>query len=116
MSRSLPVSAQGIQVEGTGPGVSNHAQIAGCHLFVTGAYAGHRIGGEKDPKRVGPSALQTGDMVDLVEVVPARGWTNLPDSQRPPLEAELIMRPLGGGGAGPTSPEERSARPSHTAG
>ena len=89
-----PTITRGIQVEGTGPGVSNYAQIAGYHLFVTEHYRGYRIGGEKDPEKVDPSALQSGEQVDLIGVREATGWSNLPASKRPPLEAELVMRPL----------------------
>ena len=89
-----PTITKGIQVEGTGPGVSNHAQIAGYHLFVTDRYRGYAIGGEKDPEKVDPSALQTGKQVDLIEVQAAEGWSNAPKSKRPLLEAELTMEPL----------------------
>jgi len=89
-----PTVTKGIQVEGTGPGVSNHAQIAGYHLFVTTGYTGYPIGGEKDAESVDPSALQGPDVLDWVELAPAQGWKNLPASHRPPLEAELTMRPL----------------------
>jgi predicted AlkP superfamily phosphohydrolase/phosphomutase len=92
-----PTVREGIQVEGTGPGVSNHAQIAGYHLFVTPGYEGYRVGGEKDTETVDPSALQGRDAVDWIEVGPARGWANLPDSTRPPMEAALTLRPLARG-------------------
>ena len=89
-----PTVTTGIQVEGTGPGVSNHAQLAGYHLFVSEGYVGHAIGGEKDIETVDPSALQGPDVLDWVDVVPANGWANVPASVKPPLEAELTMRPL----------------------
>jgi predicted AlkP superfamily phosphohydrolase/phosphomutase len=89
-----PTITKGIQVEGTGPGVSNYHQIAGYHLFVTEQFRGHPIGGEKDPEKVDPSALQTGAQADLVQIRPAEGWANAPQSAKPPLEAELVMRPL----------------------
>ena len=89
-----PTITKGIQVEGTGPGVSNHAQIAGYHLFVTEHYRGYRIGGEKDPEKVDPSALQSGRQVDLIKVEAAQGWSNAPESKEPLLEAELTMQPL----------------------
>jgi len=92
-----PTVVKGIQVEGTGPGVSNHAQIAGYHLFVTRGYAGYQMGGQEDPESVDPSALQGPDLLDWVDLAPAQGWRNLPPSQRPPLEAELIIRPLARG-------------------
>jgi predicted AlkP superfamily phosphohydrolase/phosphomutase len=89
--------SRGIQVEGTGPGVSNHAQIAGYHLFCTRGYRGYSIGGEKDTESVDPSALQEGDMVDWVETRSAQGWRNLPASELPPLEVKLVIRPLARG-------------------
>lgn len=89
-----PTITKGIQVEGTGPGVSNYAQIAGYHLFVTGHYQGYQIGGELDPEKVDPSALQSGEFVDAVRIVPATGWRNAPASARPLLEVELVMKPL----------------------
>ncbi|MFN2155455.1 MAG: alkaline phosphatase family protein [Anaerolineae bacterium] len=92
-----PTVQDGIQVEGTGPGVSNHAQIAGYHLFVTESYTGYRVGGERDTETVDPSALQGRDVVDWVEVGPAEGWANLPGSARPPLEVSLTVRPLARG-------------------
>jgi predicted AlkP superfamily phosphohydrolase/phosphomutase len=92
-----PTIRTGIQVEGTGPGVSNHAQIAGYHLFCTRDYQGHYIGGAKDTESVDPSALQEGNAIDWVEVRPAHGWRNTPESALPPLEVELILRPLARG-------------------
>ena len=89
-----PTITKGIQVEGTGPGVSNYHQVAGYHLFVTEQFRGHPIGGEKDPEKVDPSALQTGAQADLVQIKPAEGWANAPHSAKPPLEVELVMRPL----------------------
>jgi len=89
-----PTITRGIQVEGTGPGVSNYAQIAGYHLLVTDHFRGYLIGGEKDPERVDPSALQSGKQTDLVRVRPATGWQNAPASKRPPLEVPLTMQPL----------------------
>ena len=89
-----PTIEKGIQVEGSGPGVSNYHQLAGYHLFVTAQYRGYQIGGEKDPERVDPSALQTGDQVDRVRVVPAGKWQNAPASTRPLLEVELVIKPL----------------------
>ena len=89
-----PTVEKGIQVEGSGPGVSNYAQIAGYHLFVTEHYRGYHIGGEKDPEKVDPSALQTGEQVDLVKVQPASGWANAPESRKPLLEVQLTMKPL----------------------
>ncbi|MBC7234435.1 MAG: alkaline phosphatase family protein [Chloroflexi bacterium] len=92
-----PTIKKGIQVEGTGPGVSNYHQIAGYHLFVTEQYRGYPIGGEKDPEKVDPSALQSGRMVDPIQIKPAKGWANVPHSAKPALEAELVIRPLARG-------------------
>jgi predicted AlkP superfamily phosphohydrolase/phosphomutase len=92
-----PTVTAGIQVEGTGPGVSNHAQIAGYHLFVTPGFEGYPVGGEKDTESVDPSALQSGNAVDWIELKPASDWQNVPESQLDPLEAELVMRPLARG-------------------
>lgn len=89
-----PTIEKGIQVEGTGPGVSNYAQIAGYHLFVTDRYTGYEIGGEKDPEKVDPSALQSGDQVDLIALTPAEGWVHAPKSTQPALEVELTIQPL----------------------
>jgi predicted AlkP superfamily phosphohydrolase/phosphomutase len=92
-----PEVSGGIQVEGTGPGVSNYHQVAGYHLFVTDHYVGYAIGGEKDPESVDPSALQSGTFVDPIQVVAAKGWANPPESTQPLLEAELVIRPLARG-------------------
>ena len=89
-----PTVEQGVQVEGTGPGVSNYHQIAGYHLFVGGKWAPRPIGGQRDPESVDPSAVQKGRNVDPVEVRPAEGWANPPTSSRTPLEVELTIRPL----------------------
>jgi predicted AlkP superfamily phosphohydrolase/phosphomutase len=92
-----PTVKGGIQVEGTGPGVSNHAQIAGYHLFVTEGYSGYPVGGEIDAENVDPSTLRGREKLDLVDVVPAEGWENLPVGLQPPLETELVIRPLARG-------------------
>ncbi len=92
-----PTVKSGIQVEGTGPGVSNHHQIAGYHLFVGGKWAPRPIGGARDPETLDPSALQEGAPYDVVAIRPAAGWSNLPASARPPLEVELVLRPLARG-------------------
>jgi predicted AlkP superfamily phosphohydrolase/phosphomutase len=55
------------------------------------------MGGERDPESVDPSALQGPDLLDRVDLAPARGWSNLPSSQHPPLETDLIIRPLARG-------------------
>jgi hypothetical protein len=84
-------------VEGTGPGVSNHHQIAGYHLFVGGKWAPRPIGGDRDPETLDPSALQEGAPYDVVAIRPAEGWRNLPPSARTPLEVELVVRTLARG-------------------
>lgn len=89
-----PTVTNGVQVEGTGPGVSNHHQIAGYHLFTSGKWAPRPIGGDRDPETLDPSALQ-GDLdYDTVVTEPAKGWANLPSSDRPSLEVELVIKPL----------------------
>ncbi|HEV8635733.1 MAG TPA: alkaline phosphatase family protein, partial [Chloroflexota bacterium] len=80
-----PTLRDGVQVEGTGPGVSNHHQIAGYHLFVAGRWARRRLEGHRDPETLDPSALQMVRDVDPVELGPG------PDGTR---EAELVLRPL----------------------
>jgi predicted AlkP superfamily phosphohydrolase/phosphomutase len=87
----------GVQVEGTGPGVSNHHQIAGYHLFTGGKWAPRPIGGDRDPETLDPSALQDGAPYDVVALRPAVGWSHSPASARPPLEVELVLRPLARG-------------------
>lgn len=89
-----PTVSGGVQVEGTGPGVSNHHQIAGYHLFVGGKWAPRPIGGDRDPETLDPSALQEGAPYDVVAIRPAVGWANLPPSAQPPLEVALVIRPL----------------------
>ncbi len=92
-----PTMKSGVQVEGTGPGVSNHHQIAGYHLFVGGAWAPRPIGGDRDPETLDPSALQENAPYDLVALRPAQEWAHLPPSARPPLEVELSVKPLARG-------------------
>ena len=91
-----PTVTTGIQVEGTGPGVSNHHQVAGYHLFVSGKWTPRPIGGERDPETLDPSGLQTVSEVDPVTIgsVAGKGWTDLPDSTQPPREVELTIQPL----------------------
>ena len=94
-----PTVEKGVQVEGTGPGVSNYHQIAGYHLFVGGEWAARPIGGQRDPESLDPSALQGVRNVDPVEIesVEGRGWTNLPSSSQPPMEVTLNIRSLARG-------------------
>ena len=92
-----PTVTTGTQVEGTGPGVSNHHQIAGYHLFVGGKWAPRPIGGDRDPETLDPSARQEGAAYDLVRLQPATGWRNLPRSSQPPLEVDLVIKPLARG-------------------
>ena len=91
-----PTVTTGIQVEGTGPGVSNHHQVAGYHLFVSGKWTPRPIGGERDPETLDPSGLQDVSDIDpvTVESVDGKGWTDLPDSTQPPREVKLILQPL----------------------
>lgn len=94
-----PTITKGVQVEGTGPGVANHHQIAGYHLWVAGNWQPRPIGGGVDAEAVDPSTLQDGEIVDRVTLRPANSdqWSDLPDSTRPILEAELTVQPLARG-------------------
>lgn len=90
-----PYHETGIQIEGTGPGVSNHHQVAGYHLFVGGKWAPRPIGGQRDPEKLNPSALQDVRDIDpvTIESAEANGWIDLPNSTRPPCEVELTIHP-----------------------
>ncbi len=95
-----PTVKTGIQVEGTGPGVSNHHQIAGYHLFVAGRWAARPIGGQRDPETLDPSALQKIKHIDPVTIKPVdtSEWEGvLPDSNKPIQEVELTIQPLARG-------------------
>ncbi|OGG57222.1 MAG: hypothetical protein A3F84_04525 [Candidatus Handelsmanbacteria bacterium RIFCSPLOWO2_12_FULL_64_10] len=92
-----PTVRRGVQVEGTGPGVSNHHQVAGYHLFVGGKWAPRPLRGQRDPETLDPSALQTVREIDPVRIDPAQGWRRLPKSSRPPREVVLTIRPLARG-------------------
>ncbi|MFQ5809137.1 MAG: alkaline phosphatase family protein, partial [Armatimonadota bacterium] len=94
-----PTVTTGVQVEGTGPGVSNYHQIAGYHLFVAGRWVPRPIGGERDPETLDPSALQDvrkADPVTIEDVSPDE-WTDLPDSSQPPKTVSLTIQPLARG-------------------
>lgn len=80
-----PTVKESIQVEGTGPGVSNHHQIAGYHLWVAGKWTARPLEGHRDPETLDPSALQGGREVDPVELRPGKDGTR---------EAELTITPL----------------------
>jgi predicted AlkP superfamily phosphohydrolase/phosphomutase len=85
----------GVQVEGTGPGISNHAQIAGYHCFTVGRSGSEGASG--DSAEVDPSALRERlryDPVKLSGTNGTSGWANLPKSAREPLAAELPIQPL----------------------
>lgn len=95
-----PTVKTGIQVEGTGPGVSNHHQIAGYHLFVSGKWAPRPIGGQRDPETLDPSALQQVKHIDPVKIIQlnTKTWNGeLPESYKPLLEVELTIQPLARG-------------------
>ena len=95
-----PTVKTGIQVEGTGPGVSNHHQIAGYHLFVAGKWAPRPIGGQRDPETLDPSALQKIRHIDSVTIKPideSKWKGTLPQSNKPMLEVELTIQPLARG-------------------
>ncbi len=94
-----PTVTTGVQVEGTGPGVSNYHQIAGYHLFVAGNWAPRPIGGERDSEAIDPSALQDGRQADPVAIENASPdeWANLPNSSQPPKHVALTIQPLARG-------------------
>ena len=94
-----PTMKEGIQVEGSGPGVSNYHQIAGYHLFVDGQWAPRPIGGAQDPETIDPSATRREEPIDRVSVRPVEkgAWSNLPQSNRPCLAVDLTVRPLARG-------------------
>ena len=94
-----PTVKTGIQVEGTGPGVSNHHQVSGYHLFVGGKWAPRPIGGQRDPETLDPSALQKVRNIDPVTITPieSQEWSALPDSTKPVQAVELTIQPLARG-------------------
>ena len=94
-----PTVKTGIQVEGTGPGVSNHHQVAGYHLFVGGKWAPRPLVKHRDPETLDPSALQNVSEFDPVTMDPAEGWKVWPESKKPPLEVEMVITPLARGRA-----------------
>lgn len=85
---------KGIEVEGAGPGISNYSQIAGYHLFVSGKWRPRPVGGSTDPEATDPSRGGRDAPFDRVGLEPAAGWTNLPDSTRPPLQVLITLQPL----------------------
>ncbi len=97
-----PTVTKGIQVEGTGPGVSNHHQIAGYHLFVAGKWASRPIGGQRDPETLDPSALQKIKHIDSVSIktFESERWQGAAiESNKPIKEVELTIQPLARGRA-----------------
>ena len=53
---------RGVQVEGTGPGISNHAQIAGYHCFTVGRQEQEQASGDSaavDPRRCASAGATT---------------------------------------------------------
>ena len=108
-----PTIKTGIQVEGTGPGVSNHHQIAGYHLFVSGKWAPRPIGGQRDPETLDPSALQDVRSIDPVTVENAaeKGWIDLPESNHSPMEVELTIQPLARGRESMNRGNQGAAKP-----
>ena len=62
---------RGIQVEGSGPGVSNYHQIAGYHLFVSGKWRPRPVGGAVHPEATDPSRGGTGGGIHSDRVRPA---------------------------------------------
>ncbi|MCY4090917.1 MAG: alkaline phosphatase family protein [Caldilineaceae bacterium] len=106
-----PTVTSGVQVEGTGPGVSNHHQIAGYHLFVAGNWQRRSIEGQRDPETLDPSALQTVSDVDSISVSDAVGWSNLPPSSRTFKEVPLTIQPLVRGRGSMLRGEEGTPKP-----
>lgn len=95
-----PTVTTGIQVEGTGPGVSNHHQVAGYHLFVAGKWAPRPIGGQRDPETLDPSALQKIKHIDSVNIKSfdnERWEGTVIESNEPIKEVELTIQPLARG-------------------
>jgi predicted AlkP superfamily phosphohydrolase/phosphomutase len=91
---TLSGKSGGVQVEGTGPGISNHAQIAGYHVFTVGRHDQEKASG--DSAAVDPSALRERRRYDPISFGGTNGtsaWTNLPKSAREPLAAELPIQP-----------------------
>jgi predicted AlkP superfamily phosphohydrolase/phosphomutase len=80
-----PTVTTSVQVEGTGPGVSNHHQIAGYHLFVAGKWAPRRLESHRDPETLDPSQIGGLREADPVEL------RSTGDGRR---EAELVIWPL----------------------
>lgn len=89
-----PTVRRGLQVEGTGPGVSNYHQIAGYHLFTRRPAQGEAA--SRDSQAVDPSVLAAAGRTDPVTLGQSAlgSWLNLPPSELPPLEAELVVKPL----------------------
>ncbi len=108
-----PTLTSGVQVEGTGPGVANHHQIAGYHLWVHGNWQPRPIGGGVDAEAVDPSTLQEGDAVDRIVLREAdlSQWNNVPTSARPHLEAALTVQPLARGRSDLTAWGTEGAQP-----
>jgi len=93
---TLSGATGGVQVEGTGPGISNHAQIAGYHLFTVGRQEQEAASG--DSAAVDPSTLRERRRYDPVVMEGTNGngssgWTHLPESAREPLAATLLIQP-----------------------
>ena len=108
-----PTLTRGVQVEGTGPGVANHHQIAGYHLWVHGNWQPRPIGGGVDAEAVDPSTLQEGDAVDRIALQKAdlAQWSHAPASARPHLEAALTVQPLARGRSDLTAWGTEGAQP-----
>lgn len=85
---------RGIQIEGSGPGISNYHQIAGYHLFVSGNWRPRPVGGSIDSEATDPSRGGSDAPYDYVEISPASGWSNLPQSDKQALEASVEIVPL----------------------
>jgi hypothetical protein len=86
-----PTITKGIQIEGTGPGVSNHHQIAGYHLFVAGGWKPRPIGGVRDSESVDPSALQEDVPYDPISISTTTSWRHLPSSKKEYLNSFMAL-------------------------
>ncbi len=91
-----PTVTTGVQVEGSGPGLSNYVQIAGYHFFVSGLWKSREVGGFHDPETVDPSTSNRFPALQAVSLENAegKGWWNTPQSRLPPLEVTLTLHPL----------------------
>jgi len=89
-----PTHKNGYQVEGLGPGGTSYFEITGDILFSTDPWP----------------------LVSQIQLKPAEGWSNVPDSSHPPLEAVLVLKPKLGILAAERQASEASRRSIYTTG